>query len=118
MATSHLSRPMALSSMMVPTFTENCRFACFSAHSQTRLFFKNDTFVLSQVGHLTIPSGQRNRTISIKQVSASAKCLIACCRVRGLAKVTMGRDYKNDLPVSSILLPNLVCLSERSTILS
>src|SRR3954466_5607079 len=92
-ATSHLSRPMALSSMMVPILTENCRLACFSAHSHTRRLLINDTFVLSQVGHLTIPSGQRKRTISVRQVSASAKCLMACCRVLGEVKATMGKDY-------------------------
>ena len=35
-ASSHLSRPSGESSKMVPTLTENCRFACFSLHCQMR----------------------------------------------------------------------------------
>src|SRR5262245_7664763 len=73
MATSHLSRPMAESSMMVPTFTENCRLACFSEHSHTLRDLMKPTFWLPQVGQVTGPPCHRSLTISVRQVSGLRK---------------------------------------------
>jgi hypothetical protein len=48
LAASYLSRPMALSSMMVPTFTLNCFFGWFGSHSQLLVREEMNLFAIAR----------------------------------------------------------------------
>src|SRR5918996_1295397 len=82
MVASHLLRGIGLSSKMVPTLTENCRFSCLLLHSQMRRVERNRTSTLPQVGQAT-PSGQRSLTMKSRQTSGLEKYSIASIRVVG-----------------------------------
>src|SRR5580693_3145651 len=72
-AGSHLSRPSALSSKIVPIFTENCFLQ--SRHFHNRRVARKVAFSDLQQGQTTLPSGQRIETMKFSAVSASAKYL-------------------------------------------
>src|SRR6266699_358247 len=80
---NHLSRAMGESSKIVPTFTENWRLACSALHCHSRRVGKNVTFSLSQVGHFTLPSGQRSKAMKLSETLGSAKYRIASTSVPG-----------------------------------
>src|SRR5262249_5616721 len=80
-AGSHLSKPSALSSKIVPAFTENC-FAQ-SRHLKIRRVDRNEAFLDWQLGQVALPSGQRIQTMNFMARSGSAKYLMACVSVSG-----------------------------------
>src|SRR5579871_543186 len=69
-AQSHLSRPMALSSKMVPTLTENCFRQPRHVHISRVL--RNDSFLPLQRGH-SGPSGHLAFATVSKQTIGSEK---------------------------------------------
>src|SRR5439155_4520225 len=73
-AGSHLSKPMGLSSKIVPSFTENCR--PHSRHFQMRRVLRKPWSLPSQAGQVT-PFGQRRDARKVSAVSLSAKYRIA-----------------------------------------
>src|SRR2546429_4333198 len=69
-AGSHLSKPMGLSSKIVPSFTENCR--PHSRHFQMRRVLRKPGLPASHAGQVA-PLGQRSEARKVKLVSGSAK---------------------------------------------
>src|SRR5208337_4497409 len=80
-AGSHLSKPSALSSKIVPALTENCLPQ--SRHFQILRVARSPALDFWQQGQTALPSGQRTEAIKFKAVSASAKYLIALASVSG-----------------------------------
>src|SRR5208283_2744145 len=80
-AGSHLSKPSALSSKIVPTLAENCFLQ--SRHFHSLRVARNAVLDLWQQGQTTLPSGQRTDAMKFNAVSASAKYLIAPDSVSG-----------------------------------
>src|SRR5216117_80130 len=102
-AGSHLSRPMGLSSKIVPSFTENCRPQ--SRHFQMRRVLRKPGSLASQAGQVT-PLGQRSEARKVSAVSLSEKYRIASWSELGKALVLgMAQIYFKGLGVSSMLLP-------------
>src|ERR1700681_62956 len=83
MPTSHLSSPIGLSSMIVPTFTENCLRGEHALQVQTRRLAVNETCEEPQRGQITLPSGQRIDATNSWATSGSAKYRIASTSVFG-----------------------------------
>src|ERR1700682_3734799 len=79
-ADSHLSKPIGLSSMMVPILTLKCFL--HSRQIQVRRVLTNECRSESQRGQV-IPPGQRIATMQPSAVSGSPKYLIASIRVFG-----------------------------------
>src|SRR3954447_13611203 len=79
-AGSHLSRPSAESSKIVPTLTEYCFLQAL--HFQTRRVVRYEYLVLPQRGQ-TGPSGQRKRATYSVATSRSEKWRIASSRLVG-----------------------------------
>ena len=78
MAASHLSRPMALSSMIVPTLMLNCFLQPLHFHSR-----RVERKLCSRLSHRgqAIPSGQRSGMRKFRQASGSSKYRIASINV-------------------------------------
>src|SRR5690349_7395836 len=81
--TSHLSSGIGLSSMIVPTFTENCLRGVQALQVQTRRFAVNETREEPQRGQTTLPSGHRIDATNSCAISGSAKYRIASTSVFG-----------------------------------
>src|ERR1700688_170936 len=73
-AQSHLSRPIGLSSKIVPTLTENC--LRHSRHVHIRRVLRNDSRLDSQTGH-SGPSGHFALETVSRQIMGSEKYRIA-----------------------------------------
>src|SRR5689334_3606378 len=86
-AGSHLSRPIAESSKIVPSLTENC--LRHFRHFQMRRVLRNIGSVASQCGHMT-PVGQRSEATNSKAASGSEKYRIASWRLLGVTVTTGG----------------------------
>src|SRR5215813_2443631 len=80
-AHSHLSKPSAESSIMVPCLTLNCFLQ--DLHFQMRRVDKKLLSLDSQFGQTATPSAQRREATNCKAISGSAKYLMASCRVFG-----------------------------------
>src|SRR5882724_7542891 len=102
-AGSHLSRPIGLSSKIVPTLTENCFLQ--PLHFHRRRVERKDGSGASHRGQVT-PFGQRREATNASATSGSAKNLTASRRVSGeRVSVSMHREYQGNPGESSILLP-------------
>ena len=66
-AQSHLSRPMAESSKIVPTLTEYCFL--HSLHFHIKRVVRNDAFLLEQRGQIGSPLGHFTEATSLTHVS-------------------------------------------------
>ena len=69
-AGSHLSKPIGLSSKIVPSLTENCR--PHSRHFQMRRVLRKPGSLASQAGQVT-PFGHRSDARKVSAMSLSAK---------------------------------------------
>src|SRR6266566_4504047 len=104
-AGSHLSRPIGLSSKIVPSFTENCRPQ--SRHFQMRRVLRKPGSFASHAGQVT-PAGQRRDDRKVSAVSLSEKYRIASWSELGKRLVLgMQKSYSRSRGVSSMLLPLL-----------
>src|SRR5471032_891688 len=72
-AGSHLSKPSALSSKIVPALAENCFWQ--SRHFHNLRVARNAELVEAHLGQHALPSGQRTDAMKFKARSASAKYL-------------------------------------------
>src|SRR5216684_550854 len=110
-AQSHLSRPIALSSKIVPTLTENCFLQ--SRHFHISRVVKKDSRFDAQRGHAG-PSAHRSFAMKFTQVRGSEKCLMTSTKVCGTVTVaailvsSMYLLYDKELGESSDFLP-FVC---------
>src|SRR5690348_7104478 len=84
-AGSHLSSPIAESSKIVPTFTENC--LRHFRHFQMRRVLRNIGSVASQCGQVT-PVGQRSEATNSNAASGSEKYRIASWSELGVTVTT------------------------------
>src|SRR2546421_9325711 len=73
-AGNHLSKPMGLSSKIVPSFTENCR--PHSRHFQMRRVLRKPGSLPSQAGQVT-PFGQGSAAKKVRLVSGAAEQRVA-----------------------------------------
>src|SRR5437879_1146361 len=106
MAVSHLSRPIAESSKIVPTFTENC--FRHSRHVHIRRVVRNDRRLQAHRGH-SGPFGHLALDTASKQIMVSEKYQIASIKPVFSLKLTVSipQVYYWRLCESSNLLPFL-----------
>src|SRR6266567_6035005 len=95
-AGSHLSRPIGLSSKIVPSFTENCR--PHSRHFQMRRVLRKPGSFASHAGQVT-PLGQRRDDRKVSAVSLSEKYRIASWSELGKCLAFMTETYYGSLGV-------------------
>src|SRR2546428_28847 len=95
-AISHLSRPTALSSKMVPTLTLNCHRGCRVLQAHTRRDGTKVTSSDPHVGHAT-PLGQRNEAAKLRQTSGLEKYRMASTSVCGSWVMARSSSLRNRL---------------------
>src|SRR5579859_3347087 len=96
MAHSHLSRPIAESSIDVPTLTLNCFLGWLPLHSQRLWLARKLTSLRPHVGHST-PCGQRREAAYRTALSGFEKYTMASWSVFG--SFTMDQLWSKALPL-------------------